>query len=427
MAMQVQVQELMAQGRVNRYPRHTFQIRHRPWVIQPFLIAPVLPNETMKTAFLQATAITDPVQSNLIGWHLEHYLFYVKHRDLQRSAGSVRVADDLQALMLDPAHTLNAALGWTQAARASLYLPSGSGEGNAIPFAPMVHIIRQITEEYFREEGEGWDYATIDNNPVASIDRGRTGRTWLDSVTDATDMPEGDDIGGEDGTSVSEANRLRMMWEQLMHAQLINMSYEDYLRSFGVREQHIETLGKPELIREVRSWQEPVYTVTPGTGAVTSSIKWSVNERADKNRFFPEPGWIVGFSVARPKVYLSTQTQSAANLMDTALSWIPATFKDEVWSTLKRITHTNNPLPGIADGADGWWVDIRDLLLYGDQFVVEGTPKNVVTLPDAGFSNKRYADLTDAKNIFVDTSNGGYVHQDGLCSFVIAGTQKDWT
>ena len=43
---------LKAAGRVLRSPRHTFQLRQRPFEITPFLLAPVLPGETMKNLLI---------------------------------------------------------------------------------------------------------------------------------------------------------------------------------------------------------------------------------------------------------------------------------------------------------------------------------------------------------------------------------------
>lgn len=424
MALGVQVNELMAQGRVNRYPRHPFYVQHRPWEITPFFIAPVLPNETMKTMFMQSTAISDPVDSNLMGWHLEHTFFYVRHRDLTVNiTTNTPLSDHLQQMMLDPAFTMNAGAKVGPVPNFYHGITAATTE-----WSPVRWCLQQIVQEYFREEGEAWNAYTISsaNHPAAAIDRGRTGLNWTDSVTDDLNMPDG---GAIEGSTVEQLDQLQTLYEQLMAAQLINMTYEDYLRSFGVRSQQIERVGRPEIIRELRNWTAPIYTVTQGTGAVTSSVKWDVNERADKSRFFPEPGWLFGVTVARPKVYLGNQLSSATTLMDTALSWLPAIFKDEVWSTLKLIPDTVGPL-GTMSSAGGYWVDIRDLLLYGEQYlnVAPSTAGvNSVALPTADIANKRYASLTDAKNIFVDNTNGGYVKQDGLVSLVIAGTQKDWT
>ena len=81
--MRVQlVQETARQTRTMRSPKHTFNLVTRPWQIQPFMIAPVLPGETLKSLTMQARVVTDPVKSKLVGWWHETYFFYVKHRDL---------------------------------------------------------------------------------------------------------------------------------------------------------------------------------------------------------------------------------------------------------------------------------------------------------------------------------------------------------
>ena len=53
--MRVQlVQETARQTRTMRSPKHTFNLVTRPWQIQPFMIAPVLPGETLKSLTMQA-------------------------------------------------------------------------------------------------------------------------------------------------------------------------------------------------------------------------------------------------------------------------------------------------------------------------------------------------------------------------------------
>ena len=80
--MALNIRQIQPTGRVQRRPKHKFALRHRPFVIQPFMIAPVLPGETLKMAMIQSWAVTDPLASPLIGWTLEHSIFYVKIRDL---------------------------------------------------------------------------------------------------------------------------------------------------------------------------------------------------------------------------------------------------------------------------------------------------------------------------------------------------------
>ena len=65
-----------------RHPKHTFNLKVKPWAIQPFMIAPVLPGETMKNLLMQSRVISDPLKSPIVGWWLDYAFFYVKHRDL---------------------------------------------------------------------------------------------------------------------------------------------------------------------------------------------------------------------------------------------------------------------------------------------------------------------------------------------------------
>ena len=75
-------------GRKLRSPIHRFHLRHYPFQLQPFMLAPVIPGETMKNLLLQARVVTDPIKNGLIGWWQEYYFFYVKHRDLAGFTGA---------------------------------------------------------------------------------------------------------------------------------------------------------------------------------------------------------------------------------------------------------------------------------------------------------------------------------------------------
>ena len=54
------VVDLPRQGRVSRRPEHTFHVRFRPFQIQPVMIAPVLPGETLKQAQFQMRGLRTP-------------------------------------------------------------------------------------------------------------------------------------------------------------------------------------------------------------------------------------------------------------------------------------------------------------------------------------------------------------------------------
>ena len=157
-------------GRVPRRPQHTFNIAHKPYQIQPFLIAPVLPGETMKNALLQSRAITDPIVDQITGWWLEYYVFYVKHRDL---AGR----EDFVSMVLEAGHDLSA---YDRAANASTY---HAGPGIDWTW----ECLKAVVDEYFRDEGEDHTDHVVDGLPVAKV----TGQTWMDSLMPASAFSAG--------------------------------------------------------------------------------------------------------------------------------------------------------------------------------------------------------------------------------------------
>ena len=148
----VVVQQVAAAGRVARRPVHNFQLRTRPWQIQPFFIAPVLPGETMKNLSLQSRVRTDPVKNGFIGWWNEYYLFYVKLRDLDGRA-------DFENMILTPGYSL---ASYNFAANASYY---HAGPG----ISWVRECLKRVTSEYFRDEGEAWDAALVGGLPLAGV------------------------------------------------------------------------------------------------------------------------------------------------------------------------------------------------------------------------------------------------------------------
>src|SRR5690349_19825916 len=122
------------------------------------------------------------------------------------------------------------------------------------------------------------------------------------------------------------------------------MSYEDWLKTYGVRGQAAQDPHRPELIRFVRDWTYPTNTVEPTTGVPSSACSWALSERADKDRFFAEPGFIFGCTVVRPKVYFSKQTGALASAMTDALSWLPAVMRDEVYTSLREFATATGPV-----------------------------------------------------------------------------------
>lgn len=412
--MPVSIVEQAKTQRLMRRPAHTWQVRHKAFEIQPFMIAPVLPGETMKSAVMQARVVTDPIINPIVGWWCEHMLFYVKHRDL---AGR----DDFTQMMLEQDYDLSA---YNAAADTETYHP-----GPGINWTQLC--LQEVVEWYFRDEGESWNtYQSANGIPLAGI----VGNSWLDSVTDETVVTDGDIVDTTGGTGIADIEELaasQKTWEFMRHMEMTNMDYEEWLGTYGVRMPKDEP-HKPELLRFSRDWSYPTNTIDPSDGSPASAVSWAISERADKDRFFKEPGFIFGVTVARPKVYLSNQKGSAVSMLNDAFRWLPALMADHPEISLKEYisatTAGSGPLQ--ASPTNGYWVDVRDLFIYGDQFVnfsLADTEANLFALPEADLDWK-YPTETMAKSLFVDSITSDFlIRQDGVCNLNIAGTQSDQT
>lgn len=417
---------VMSQGRVPRTvrnPVHPFQLKRVPFVIQPFLLAPVLAGETMKNLRLQTRVVSDPIKNPLIGWWNEIFIFYVKLRDLAER-------DDLVEMVLDPnwdVTPVTTAQGGTAADTLKYY----AGGAGMIKWSELC--LRRVIQEYFRDEGETYTDHTITDGvaqPVASI----VGNNAMDSMFqradfDAQDVPV---VDGSDADATLEASEVELAmrkWDMLRFNNLTEMSFEDYLETFGIRPTMIEQ-HKPELLRYARDWTYPTNTIDPANGTPRSAVSWAMSVRADKNRFFTEPGFIFGVTTTRPKVYLRNLKGSIAETMNDLYTWLPALLTNDPRASLKMLTDNIGPVPGSTD-TTGYVIDIRDLFLYGDQFVnfaTTDTDKNMVPLPDATLANKRYVPtLAAVQELFVTGATAYYIREDGVAQMSIATSQRDQT
>lgn len=403
-------------ARVTRSPKHPFRLLHKPWQLQPFLCAPVLPGETMMNLLLQSRAVTDPILDPIGGWWLEYYFFYVKLQDLADR-------DALIQMVIDPE---NADVASLKLAAAEPW--SFTAEGG-IPWAKMC--LQRVVEEYFRNEGETWNTAAIDSIPLAAIMDDRS--NWAQSLIlqdDLTAIDVSISTATDDAFSMSEFETAFRQYQTLKMHGLTKVTWEDYLEQQGVRQGLAAEPHKPELIRHVREWQYPSNTIDPTNGTPRSAVSWVVAERADKNRFFAEPGFILGVTCARPKVYLRNQVGSAAGFMADAAKWMPVANAGDPWAPLQKhvTTSGSGPVPTIAD-AEGYVWDMKDLLLYGEQFLnfdaSAATGRSLVDLPNAS-GQQEYVDEADIDSMFVSGTSDG-IRQDGVVHLHIKGRQRDTT
>jgi len=400
-------------SRVPRRPKHTFNIIQYPYEITPFMIAPVLAGETLKNLLLQCRTVSTPLENRLIGHHIEHYFFYVKLRDLSDQA-------DIVAMLMDNGTSVNTASG----DNAYHYVKSGAPDW-------MKMSLDKIVEKYFRDEGDnGSHVGSVTGLPMAqwtnyqSVFESLIADALIETDTTADTVPYPDQ------------EKEYQTWKFLYDMQMTEASFEDYLGTFGIRTNDADE-DRPELIRFAKNWTYPTNTVD-GDGTINTQVSWSVQERADKDRLMKEPGFIVGVSIARPKLYLGLQTQAAVGMLNDALAWMPATMKAEVHSSMKKLqgnaanfplSAASTPTGGGLDSDLNYWFDLRDLFLYGDQYVNRAAAadvNNAVRAEDmATFHGKKYPQSAALQTIGkADTLT---YESDGIVSLNILGTQLDAT
>lgn len=393
------VRNAPAVGRVMREPEHPFLIGQIPWAITPFFIAPVVPGETMKNLLLNARCQSGvALKSNFVGWFHEVYFFYVKHRDMP-------LAEEIMAMHLGDGN-LDNLITDTQP---WCYNSEGGG----------VNWVRQclsaVVDHYFRDEDETHEDGILYGLPACHLTNPSGA---LQSAV--VDLVNGDAIGdqalpGEEpyddaryATLPPEFQAQYRAWQDMTQMRLTTATFEDYLKSFGVRpprELRVEQIAKPELVRYIRQWKYPDISMVDGTAA--PSFRLDIQERADKDRFLAEPGFLFGVTVIKPKTYLQNQTDAASMLLDDAYGWLPAVLRDEAYTSLLKV-----------DVSDGWniyehaapetdpdyWIDRKDLFVHGDQFInfakreIAGVPTwpNFVDMFDDATKKCRYLQNAEA-------------------------------
>jgi hypothetical protein len=413
------------QQRKLRKPSHTFQVRMKPYSIVPTLIAPVLPGETLKNLLLQARAVSDPVVSPLVGWWHEHYFFYVKLRDLAER-------DQMTEMLLTGAAPV-AGAGY---AAAGYYKQSTGG------YDFLGSAVTRIIQEYFRDDEENLagsigDYvnSTDQNYRKAKINL----ENALQSLMLDSDLPVAEDeqLLGEGYTLPPHLVQFQTQYDAFVKMRdmtLTDATFEDWLKQHGVRvDQAIrEEQHRPELLRYVREWTYPSNTIDPVTGTPSSALSWSIAERADKDRYFAEPGFVVGVTCTRPKVYLSKQQNYMAAHFNDAYAWLPAILDANPFTSLKKFVAAVPDLGPVKDLAGDYWIDLKDLLLHGDQFINFAAPKSLVALPDDSVIdadlplNRSYAANADITALF-KTAGSEFINIDGRIDLSILSRVSETT
>lgn len=412
--MSLAIKDVPKSRRVPRRPKHPFNLKTRPYQIQPFFIAPTLPGETMSNLLFQARAVSDPVVSPLIGWWKEYYFFHCPFECLDGY-------ETLQALQLDATTDVSS----LQASGASVPFFTADGAMNFVKLCNDA-----VVAEFFRSEDEAVLEAAIDGLPLATVvPPGNEG--WLESVKNDADGTDDPNLPGEQEPDPDDifqhTSGQYQQWLLMRELELTDQDYYDWLRSHGVKVKKEEEADdfKPELVRYVRDWSYPTNTIDPSDGSPSSALSWSISERADKDRYFRRPGFLFGVTVTRPKVYLNQQAGAMVGFMDTPYDWLPAVLAMQPHSSLKKFATLTGPLDA---NTDAYWVDMRDLFVHGDQFfnwAITAAKGNAVNLPTAAL-NKRFVVEADVDALFTDAAGGAkHIYEDGIVQPTILGKQVD--
>lgn len=403
-------------SRVGRYPKHTFQVYEKPFTLQPMGIARVLPGETLKNLKFESRVVTNPVRNPIIGWKKEYYFFYVRITDL--------LNDAIRDMFVDPTNA---------------EITAGVEAGNVAPWYTakggvnwMKLATARVCDTWFRDDGEVMsDFALANGIPIVQVRQ----QSFLDSLTDEDNMPEGAAISG--ATDAGDLERLMEAFEHLRALGLADMTYEDWLRSQGIAIPGKDE-NKPELLWRSSDFQYPtnhIGTDSTNQGVPTSAVSWVFNTGERKPYFFKEPGFIVGYSVTRPKIYWGGLAGSAAGFAKRAWDWMPNYLRQMPETSLKAFAIDTGPLGDRTTLADGYFLDMRDELLYGDQwqnvsaFGADPTTayaNHILPLPAGSDIKYKYLSETMINNFFVNTAEP-YVKQDGYFSLSILGHEVDYT
>lgn len=418
-----------------RKPRHEAYLVTRPWDIQMAALVPIFPGDTLQNMLLQVRGVTDPIRNGIMGWWNEYALYYVKHTDLGTGDQDPGTAETTANAIRDM-HLTNAALGLADATERLHNYKVGTD--SVVDWGHLC--MQQIVRWYHRDGEESIDGYHSGGVRNTTLYKARVRQPmWMDSlkVEDVNPASQGDLAIGEQFNDVFVPTAFQThydQWEYMRQIKLLpdTVSFDDYLKSWGVSvpAEEKEVINRPELIRYIREWQYPSNTIDPTDGSAASAVSWGIQARADKARYFKEPGFLVLVNVVRPKVYFGNQIRTASTMLDDAYAWAPAILSADPYVTLVEYDHNEGPISGIPNSADDYWVDRRDLFIYGDQFV-NFDPRdanatcNIVDLPSSSGDNnlqRWYASATDCLNLFNDSDDSEgltKIRQDLVCEFHI--------
>lgn len=118
-----------------------------------------------------------------------------------------------------------------------------------------------------------------------------------------------------------------------------------------------------------------------------------------------------------------------ASFLDNAFAWLPALMSHDPATSLRKFDGAAGPVPNITDD---YVADLRDLFIYGEQFVNTTMSASVVNVTDGpAADNSIYPHPNSVDGYFVTVEGGTSgstkyrIKQDGIVNLTIKGMQRD--
>lgn len=298
--------------RANRRPNFPFAGSIKPYGLYPVWIHPVLPGETLQSMVSKARVISMPVKHPMAGAWLEQWLCYVKFTDIDRALGQMFISDSV------------ATTGYTFAADTPRYFGS-IGQINWVQ-----KCVERIHSAWFMHDGE--TRRTIDSVPMVKLNNTSWYQNMMFEPTDAA-VPV---------TDASTMYEHLDGWMMLQQMQLTELTYEQYLETYGVKSVR-QNVGDPEILAFSRSWTQPVNTVEPTTGTPSSAWIWADEFKTTKPKRFDESGFIIVLQTVRFKMYnalLNLESSMVGNLWGFS-DWFPSYNLSDPTARVKQMASTD--------------------------------------------------------------------------------------
>ena len=333
------VQPGQSKSRVNRNPNFPLQGGLKAMGLYPIAMHPVLPGESLKSLSCKTTVVSAPTKSPLSGAWLERFDFYVRLTDIDRTLADMFIGQ------------LNDPTGF----QASVDRPQYFTKAGQIDYCYLA--TKRVVEHYFKDEGQPDRFLTGTDIFETKLIR----QDFSESMIKATDVPA--PTVSTDADEIAPEHQAFLMMRQM---GMQNLSYDEYLRTYGVRSVNVEE-GKPELLHYRRYFSQPSNVIDPTTGAPTGAFYWKVDEKADKPKLFKEPGFVISYMCFKPKVYDTGQVSSVSASMWGFADFMPSYTLPDPAAGIEKVSLDNMPFFS-ATGTDEYYIDRRDLLSHGEQF-----------------------------------------------------------